>query len=197
METIRVATRIKAPLERCFLLSLSIDLHVASASKMQEKAVAGVTTGLIGEGETVTFEGRHFGRQFSHTSRIEALRPFSYFRDVMVAGVFQHFEHDHHFAPMDDGTRMRDEVRFSAPWGPLGRLVSKLFVRRWLTAFLVERNATIKRVAESEEWRQYLDSGTKDRPGVEGVGASVTEGRDGDALERGSQWVVAPRSRRG
>src|SRR5277367_2405254 len=120
METIRLATWIDAPVERCFLLSLSIDLHVASTGKSQEKAIDGVTTGLISEGETVTFQGRHFGMWRRHTSQIELLRPYSYFRDVMIAGAFRHFEHDHHFAPMDDGTRMRDELRFVLPWGLLG-----------------------------------------------------------------------------
>jgi ligand-binding SRPBCC domain-containing protein len=156
METIRLATWIDAPIERCFLLSLSIDLHVASARGTQEKAIGGVTTGLIGEKETVTFQGRHFGVHLNHTTRIEALRPYSYFRDVMITGVFQRFEHDHHFAPMDDGTRMRDELRFAIRGGPLGRLTAKLFLRRYLTSFLVQRNAVIKQTAESEAWRQYL-----------------------------------------
>ncbi len=153
-ETIRLSTWVDAPVERCFLLSLSIDLHVASAGKTQEEAIAGVTNGLIGEGETVTFRGRHLGLRLRHTSRIEELRPYSYFRDVMVSGAFRHFEHDHHFAPMDDGTRMRNEIRFSTGWGPLGRMLAG----KRLKAFLIERNAVIKRVAQSEEWRRYLES---------------------------------------
>jgi ligand-binding SRPBCC domain-containing protein len=157
METIRLATWIDAPVKRCFLLSLSIDLHVASSGRTKERAIDGVTAGIIGEGEMVTFQGRHFGVRLRHTSRIEILRPYSYFRDVMVAGVFRHFEHDHHFAPLDDGTRVRDEIRFSLRGGPLGRLVAKMFVRRHLTAFLNQRNAAIKQVAESEAWRQYVD----------------------------------------
>jgi ligand-binding SRPBCC domain-containing protein len=157
MDTIRLATWINAPVERCFQLSLSIDLHVASASSTHEKAVAGVTSGLIGEGETVTFEGRHFGRIRRHTSRIEILRPCSYFREVMTEGAFRHFEHDHHFATMDDGTRIRDEVRFLPPWSLLGRAASSLYLRRHLVKMLSERNAYLKRVAESDDWRQYLD----------------------------------------
>jgi ligand-binding SRPBCC domain-containing protein len=190
METIQLATWIDAPIERCFQLSLSIDLHVASARKTGEQAIDGVTTGLIAEGESVTFEAGVFGMRLRHTSRVETLRPYSYFRDVMVAGVFQRFEHDHHFAPMDDGTRVRDEVRFSAKWGPLGRLATKLFVRRRLTAFLRERNAVIKRVAESEEWRKYLDGTVDLRYATPADGRA--EGRwDGKALLRGSP-IVAP-----
>jgi ligand-binding SRPBCC domain-containing protein len=157
METIRLESWIDAPVERCFLLSLSVDLHLASARSSREQAVEGVTTGLISEGETVTFRGRHLGLKLRHKSRIEVLRPYSYFRDVMVTGVFSHFEHDHHFAAMDDGTRMRDEIRFIPPLGKLGRFATKVLVRRHVAAFLVERNSAIKQVAESEDWHRYLD----------------------------------------
>ena len=186
METIRLSTWVDAPVERCFLLSLSIDLHVASAGKSHVEAIAGVTNGLIGEGETVTFRGRHFGLRLRHTSRIEALRPYSYFRDVMVSGAFRQFEHDHHFAPMDDGTRIRDQIRFSTGWGPLGRRLA----RRRLKEFLIERSAVIKRVAESEEWRRYLESWTEASITtlVEGGKASRW---DGNGLLRDSRRIVA------
>jgi ligand-binding SRPBCC domain-containing protein len=157
METIRLTTWIDAPVDRCFKLSASIDLHIASAASTHEKAVDGVTTGLIGYGETVTWQGRHLRLNLRHRSRVDAWRPYSYFRDVMVHGPFTRFEHEHFFAPMDDGTRMRDELRFSAPWGPFGQLAAKIIVRRYLTTFLMRRNTLIKRVAESEEWHTYLD----------------------------------------
>jgi ligand-binding SRPBCC domain-containing protein len=161
METIRLATWIDAPVDRCFQLSLSTDLHLASAQLTRITAAEGATTGLIGQGETFTFTSRHLGLRRTQTNRIELLRPPSYFREVMVAGPFQHFEHDHHFAPMDDGTRMRDEIRFSAPWSLFG-----LTVRKRLVRMFSERNAFLKRVAESDGWHQYLDLDPDDRPGV-------------------------------
>ncbi|WP_433974951.1 SRPBCC family protein [Tunturiibacter lichenicola] len=176
MERIRLETWIDAPVERCFLLSLSVDLHIASAHASREKAVAGVTTGLINKGETVTFQGRHFGLTLNHTSRIEILRPYSHVQDVMIEGRFEHFEHDHHFAAMNDGTRMRDEIRFSAPWGVLGRLATSMFLRRHLTAYLEQRNALLKQVAECEEWHKYLD----------GHSVSATPQSDGEA--KTSRW---------
>ena len=163
METIRLTTWMDAPVERCFKLSASIDLHVASAASTREKVVGGVATGLIGHGQTVTWQGHHFGLRLRHTCRIDAWRPYSYFRDVMVRGAFARFEHEHFFATMNDGTRMRDEVRFSPRWGVLGRVVSKMLVRRHLTRLLIRRNAMIKRVAESEEWRRYLDEAPRRR----------------------------------
>jgi len=182
METIRLTTWIDAPVERCFKLSISIDLHVASAASTGESVVDGVTTGLIGEGQTVTWQGRHFGVKLHHTSRIDGWRPYTYFRDVMIDGVFRQFEHEHFFAAMDDGTRMRDEVRFSAPLGALGRMATRLFVRRHLTAILVRRNAVIKQVAESAEWRRYLEEKPETKQATRGPGRLTGELNESDAL---------------
>ena len=192
MEIIRLGTWIDAPVERCFLLSLSVDLHVASARSTQESASGGTAEGTIGEGDTLTFKGSHFGVRWRHTSLIEKLRPHSYYRDVMIAGPFQHFEHDHHFAPMDDGTRMRDEIRFSASGGLLGQLRTRMFLRKQLKAFLMERNAMIKRLAESEDWHKYLERGVKG-PAVLPAKGEAARRRGGNALLRGSQQIVAPR----
>ncbi len=41
-----------------FDVSLDIDAHIASMSRSGETAVAGVTTGSIGLGETVTWRAR-------------------------------------------------------------------------------------------------------------------------------------------
>lgn len=156
MQTIRLTTWINAPVERCFLLSLSINLHVDAARSTAEKAAAGTTSGLIRLGEKVTFSGRHFGLRVGHTSLIDAWRPYTYFRDVMVEGHFEKFEHEHHFAPMNDGTRMRDEIHFVPPVSILGRLFEGR-LRSHLKRFLTERNNRIKHVAESDQWHQYLD----------------------------------------
>lgn len=156
MQTIRLLTWVDAPVERCFKLSLSVALHRDAARLEGEQAISGVTEGLIGPGEHVTWQGKHYGIKLKHTSLIDGWRPYSYFRDVMVEGVFARFEHEHHFAAMDDGTRIRDEVRFSAKMGWLGGLLERSVMRRHLTAILRQRNAYLKEVAEGEEWQTYL-----------------------------------------
>ena len=56
MPKIEITTAIKAPLEICFDLARSIDLHKISTAKSKEQAIAGVTSGLIGMNETVTWQ---------------------------------------------------------------------------------------------------------------------------------------------
>jgi ligand-binding SRPBCC domain-containing protein len=156
MQTVQLETRIAAPAMRCFLLSLSIDLHIASTAITGERAVGGVTTGLIRNGESVTWRGRHFGLMMQHTSRITRYEPPIFFQDVMTSGRFKSFEHDHRFREENRETRMKDELRFSAPLGALGLMVERLVLRKYLAHFLLERNKFLKLVAESDQWRQYL-----------------------------------------
>ena len=159
MPRIELITGIRAPIERCFDLGRSIDLHVATATASGEQAVAGVTTGLIGLGDEVTWRARHFGIAWRMTSRITAMEPPGFFQDRMVRGPFAVFEHDHYFEAEGEVTRMRDLLRFEAPMGWIGRVVSERAILPHLTRFLVERNAILKRVAESEsEWRAYLET---------------------------------------
>jgi ligand-binding SRPBCC domain-containing protein len=91
-----------------------------------------------------------------HTSKITQYEPPTFFQDVMTAGMFKSFEHDHRFREQDGETVMRDELRFSAPFGVLGFLVDRIVLRSYLTRFLLERNKLVKQVAESEAWREYL-----------------------------------------
>jgi ligand-binding SRPBCC domain-containing protein len=121
MVRLEITTVIAAPIQRCFDLSRSIDLQVDSAHGTGERAVAGVTGGLIGMGQEVTWKARQFGFDVRHTSRITAFDSPFYFQDLMQRGVFKSYCHDHHFEVRKSGTTMLDVVEFEAPLGLLGR----------------------------------------------------------------------------
>lgn len=150
---IRLETWIAAPPERCFDLSLSVELHLASAAKSGERIVSGPTRRLLGPGDSVTWEGRHLGLRRRLTVQITAYERPRSFRDELVSGPFRRMRHDHWFEPVDDGTQMRDEFEFASALPPLDALIVKPYLRR----FLEGRNETIKRVAESDDWRRYLE----------------------------------------
>lgn len=141
---------------RCFLLSLSADLHPPATRQPEEQQSAHTTANLLDHRHTITWSSPYRGMNLWQTSVIESSRPYTYYRSAMTEGSFLHFEHEHHFASMNDGTRMRDEIRFAAPPGILGRLLQGR-LRDHLRKRLAERNERIKQIAESEEWRRYLD----------------------------------------
>ena len=157
MPWIELTTRIHAPIERVFDLARSIDLHAASTAHTGEKAVGGVTRGLIGLNEEVTWRAKHFGIWQRLTSRITAFQRPTHFRDSMVRGAFRRFDHDHYFREAGGGTtELRDVFDFDAPLGFLGRLANSLFLTRYMTTFLATRNQAINEAAEGENWRGFL-----------------------------------------
>lgn len=156
MPLILLSTEIAAPVERVFDLSRSIDLHIESTGSTGERAVAGVTSGLIGLGEEVTWRARHFGIWQKLTVRITAFERPTHFADTMLGGAFRRMEHHHWFEPTAAGTIMRDEFSFESPLGVLGRIANALVLTRYMRAFLRERNRVIKATAESDDWRRYI-----------------------------------------
>jgi ligand-binding SRPBCC domain-containing protein len=159
MITIEESTRIQAPVERCFDLARSVEVHLLGNVHFGEQAVAsgGRTSGLIGEGERVRWRARHFWFWHELTSEITSLERPDYFRDAMVRGIFRSMTHDHYFRQLENGqTEMRDVFAFAAPLAALGRIAEVAFLRRYMCGLLRERNAVIRQVAESEEWRKYL-----------------------------------------
>lgn len=160
MPVIHITTKINAPLQRCFDLSRSIDLHVVSTKSTNEKAIAGVTSGLIGLNEEVTWRARHFGIYQQLTTRITAFESPTFFEDKMVKGIFKKMEHKHFFEQQGTHTIMKDEFIVEAPYGLLGKL-SHLILVPYMRHFLIQRNDTIKEVAESTQWELVLPRNEK------------------------------------
>ncbi|OLE12389.1 MAG: cell division protein [Acidobacteria bacterium 13_1_20CM_4_56_7] len=156
MIRLEFVTEIAAPLERCFDLARSIDLHTRSLSGTGELAIAGITSGLIGLGQQVTWRGRHFGFQMQHCSRITQYCRPAFFRDEMIKGQFRSFVHDHFFEERKTKTLMKDKVQLEAPLPPLGWIVERLLLRTYVHELLIIRNEHIRHAAEGEEWRLYL-----------------------------------------
>lgn len=109
-----LTTLLPVPRERAFDASLDIDLHTRSMAASREQAVAGVTSGLIGPGESVTWRARHFGVLMRLTSRITAYDRPARFVDEQTSGPFARFRHEHLFFPEGESTRMVDRIEFTA-----------------------------------------------------------------------------------
>ncbi len=122
-----------------------------------EEAIAGVVTGLIGLGESVTWRAKHFGVYQRLTSKITEFEYPNYFVDEMVEGAFKCFKHGHYFENTSNGgTLMTDIFDYESPLGFLGKWADKLFLKKYMTKLLTQRNQTIKEFAETERWRQVL-----------------------------------------
>jgi ligand-binding SRPBCC domain-containing protein len=145
---IELRTEIAASIETVFDLARNIEAHLGSMGKSRERAVGGVTTGLIGPGEQVTWRATHFGVPFTMTSEIVSMDIPTAFVDQQTRGPFRTFRHEHRFETVGAVTIMHDSIAFTSPFGPLGRLVDRLGLERYMTKIISERNVFLKEAAE-------------------------------------------------
>ena len=156
MPVIRLETLIDAPSNRVFDLSRSIDLHKISTKQTNEEAIAGVTSGLIGKNESVTWRAKHFGFYQTLTSKITAFERPEYFVDEMEKGIFKRFKHELIFKEKNGKTFMIDIFDYESPLGILGKIADRLFLEKYMKVLLEKRNDIIKEFAESEKWKKVL-----------------------------------------
>ncbi|MES2430299.1 MAG: SRPBCC family protein [Bacteroidota bacterium] len=157
MSSIHLTTFIAAPVERVFDLSRSINLHKISTADTNEEAVAGKLSGLICEGEKVTWKAKHLFKIRFFTSKITKMDLNSFFCDEMTKGDFKSFRHEHHFKQVDNGTIMIDVLEFESPYGLIGKLFNQFYLKNYLEAFLLKRNKIIKDYAETQKWQALLN----------------------------------------
>ena len=148
MTKFRLETRIDAPIDRVFDLARDVGLHERSMADTGERAIAGRLSGPIEQGETVTWRARHFGLWWTMTSRITEVQAPTTFADQQEGGPFAWFRHRHTFHAVAGGTIMTDDWEHVAPFGPIGRLVDRLVLGRYMRRLLESRNVALKVEAE-------------------------------------------------
>ena len=137
---------VKAPIEVCFDLARNVDIHIKTTAETKEKAVDGVTQGLLREGDTVTWEATHFGIKQRLTAKVIHMKQPTEFVDIMVKGAFKSFTHTHRFVEKGGGTLMIDIFEYKSPFGPLGIIADKLFLARYMESFIIGRAKELKRL---------------------------------------------------
>jgi ligand-binding SRPBCC domain-containing protein len=151
MPIICLVTQMRAPIDRCFDLARSIEIHLRSTEKTHEKVVGGTTNGFIGFNDEVTWEATHLCIRQRLTSRITIWNPPYHFRDSMVRGAFPSFDHDHFFEHDQGVTTMEDRFEYESPLGFLGRMADLLFLKRYMERLLRTRANVIRLAAEAGE----------------------------------------------
>ena len=157
MPTIHLTTFIAAPVERVFDLSRSIDVHKKSLAHTNEQAVAGTTSGLIQQHETVTWKAKHLGKVRILKVQISSMIAPQSFTAELVNGDFKEMKHEHHFKPIKNGTLMIDLFSFESPYGSIGKMANYIFLKRYLRKLLERRNLAIKEYAETDKWKFLLN----------------------------------------
>lgn len=166
-------TEVAAPIGKLFDLSRSIDAHTGSMSRFREQAVAGVTRGMIGLDQEVTWRARHFGVTWTMTSRITEFDRPHRFVDQQVRGPFARFRHEHRFEAIEGGTIMVDVVTLTPPFGLLGEALQPLLMA-YVKYLIMRRNTFLKEAAEADS--KSLPGDGAERPIWKHAAGTIVDG---------------------
>ena len=100
----------------------------------------------LSEGARLEYRIRWTVLSIRWVTRIVKWRPPHEFVDVQEKGPYAAWIHTHRFAEEDGHVVMHDHVEYALPFGPLGRLVHRLRVRRQLEDIFDFRRSTIEEV---------------------------------------------------
>jgi ligand-binding SRPBCC domain-containing protein len=100
----------------------------------------------MGVGTSIEYRLRLHQVPVRWRTRIEAWEPPRRFVDAQVKGPYFLWEHTHTFEADGPGaTIIRDRVRYSIPFGPLGEVANRLLVRRDLRRIFDYRQEAVAR----------------------------------------------------
>ena len=158
MPQIERTIEIHAPIERVFDFITDIRNHSRVAPPETQEQLLDAGDFPMRVGTVVRMHARYGGVRWTLASRITVFDPpgpshpdCAYFRDEQVHGPFALWQHDHCFASTPTGgTRLTDRFTYAAPFGPLGRLVERLWLNGRMHHLMKFMQATEKRLLETE-----------------------------------------------
>ena len=154
--TVSDSIHIHAPIERCFLLSTSLELLREVLEMRPVDGSSRKSDGLVVEGDRIEWRGRLFGLPQMHESLTTRYERPCFLQHTMARGRFKRFQHDLRFTEIDGHTLLVDKLRFSLPLGWPGKMVARYIVVPHIAGLLRRRMLLLKRVAEGAEWQRYL-----------------------------------------
>ena len=101
---------------------------------------------IMKQGAVIDYTIKIAGVPVRWRTLISLYEPPHRFIDLQLKGPYSSWEHIHTFTEVGDGTRIDDEVRYSMPFGILGKFVHTLFVQRQLSSIFSLRASRIQTI---------------------------------------------------
>ncbi len=143
--------RVEAPPERAFALYADASNLGPLTPPWLDFELTTPADVALRPGTLLDYRLRLHGFPIRWRTRIEAWEPPTRFLDTQARGPYSLWEHTHLFeADGEAATVIRDRVRYSVPYGPLGALAHALFVRRDLERIFDYRAAAVAALLRSD-----------------------------------------------
>jgi ligand-binding SRPBCC domain-containing protein len=128
----------------------SVEALLLLTPPSSQVTVVGATT-AVEDGALHELRIRKGGISFRWNARISQVNPPNGFVDTAERSPFQTWRHHHQFLPHADGAVLRDTVDYSLPFGFLGTIADRLFVRRDIERMFEFRHAATLRAVTQQK----------------------------------------------
>jgi len=85
-----------------------------------------------------------FNIKVKWSTEISQIKEYKYFIDNQIHGPYKIWHHEHHFKENKNGTEMRDILYYAVPFGFIGHLAHKIFIRKRVEEIFNYREIKIK-----------------------------------------------------
>ena len=106
--------------------------------------------GSIGAGTIIQYRLRLHGIPIRWKTEITRWSPPFEFEDLQLSGPYRLWRHTHQFESIQGGTRIVDQLHYRLPFGLLGRVAHRLFVRRDVERIFDYRRERVRALFGSE-----------------------------------------------
>lgn len=156
MSVIRIETHIKSDVKLVYNLSRSPELYEISAQKLNQEVYKKSGSGLVGEGEVVTWKTKMFGNERSLSVKVKTMKACRHIEEEMSKGSFESFKHLHLFRERKESILMINIIEYEVSLGVLGKLADMIFIKDYISKWINVRTKLIKEYAESDKWKSIL-----------------------------------------
>jgi ligand-binding SRPBCC domain-containing protein len=120
------------------------NLSLITPPEMEFRILTTLGGDAIYEGMRIRYIVRPFGNIPLHwETEIGKTIPLAEFTDKQLKGPYKKWEHRHVFTPLNNGTLVTDEVVYQLPFGFLGGLAHRFFVKKRIEAIFRYREETL------------------------------------------------------
>ena len=154
---LNITQQIDAPLEKVFdFFSKPENLAEITPSKLGFNILTPSPI-VMEKGTLIDYTIKLFGIPIRWRTLITAYNPPKKFVDEQLKGPYSFWHHTHTFEAIDQGVEMKDIVRYSIPFGVLGRILHFLWIKNDLKKIFNHRKKVIDNILVSNYQEKHKE----------------------------------------
>jgi ligand-binding SRPBCC domain-containing protein len=125
------------------------NLKLITPSYMSFKILSRSDAGEMYPGMIITYTiSPLFNISINWATEITQVKENKYFIDNQISGPYKIWHHEHHFEEIENGVEMKDILYYEMPFGFIGKLMYKIFIRKKIDDIFDYRKQKIKELFE-------------------------------------------------